>query len=217
MRRIKYNNSSLVKTTRQKFQFMADRMKNLFRINQLTLPPKYKEILTDLSFENSSVHVEDSNDEDFENKKVELKTTPPEELNESKDEEKKHYVKYTDVSNAKRKLNRAVNKIFVKKKLGQVPDLTLAKKNSEYLRTGTTLAEVDNDSVERDSQKKKSNKSIIRTKFNTNIPRGSRLLNTQSSFILHNKQYVSSHESNLYDATDSVDTSSNQENSNNDK
>ena len=176
----------MIKVVRNKLNFMAERLESLYNINGYSLPLSYRDSLQEYSFDESISEVNESEvdqDDDFigsEDSKDSI-----EDIDVTIDPTKT-YRKYTEVSEVKRKLNRAVNKFFVKKKLGQVQmDPKLQRFSSTQMVDGITLAEADVNTTNSDNNENKQTVSgdAIALMKKKSERRQTRLLNTQSSFF----------------------------------
>ncbi|CAI2383669.1 unnamed protein product [Moneuplotes crassus] len=135
LKRIKLNSSPMIKTVKTKFNFYVQRLLALFRTHHISIPQSYEMIASEAGEDI------DESDKSSDNGKEEKKASIPDENNKEQDEEDIDSDEEVKPSKAKKKLNRAVDKIFVKKKLGQ---LKMNKKNKKFsLVAGYTLDQND--------------------------------------------------------------------------
>lgn len=124
---------------------MAERINSLCSINNLLIPQHHYSVLSDFSFETTLSQINESLDEEVESKQDSQasKQLIIDDTNEKMldDFTKKTYKAYTEVSNAKHRLNRAVHKIILKQQMGQIPKHVLKRVSTKYLSEGITLQE----------------------------------------------------------------------------
>jgi len=114
LRRIKHNTMSIIKVARHKLNFLADRIMSLNNTNNFQLPPQYNQDPWGISFDSEIDEINKSND-NKDNITDESKLADNNTIDKSTERANSQLKKYTEVSEAKKKFNRAINKLFIKK------------------------------------------------------------------------------------------------------